>query len=38
MNEPLAFKLRPKKINDIIGQQHLVGKNKIIYNMVNNKK
>lgn len=38
MNEPLAFKLRPKKINDIIGQQHLIGKNKIIYNMVNNKK
>lgn len=38
MNEPLAFKLRPKKINDIIGQQHLIEKNKIIYNMVNNKK
>ena len=36
--EILADKLRPKKINDIIGQQHLVGKNKIIYNMVNNKK
>ncbi len=38
MNEPLAFKLRPTKIDDIIGQQHLIGKNKVIYNMVNNKK
>ena len=34
----LANKLRPKKINDIIGQNHLVGKDKIITNMVKNKK
>ena len=38
MNEPLAIKLRPKKIDDIVGQQHLVGENKIIRNMVNNKR
>ena len=38
MNEPLAIKLRPTNINDVIGQQHLVGKNKIIYNLVKNKK
>lgn len=38
MNEPLANKLKPKCINDIIGQEHLVGKDKIIYNMVKNKK
>lgn len=37
-NEPLAIKLRPKNINEIIGQQHLVGENKIIRNMVRNKK
>lgn len=37
-NEPLAIKLRPKNINEIIGQQHLVGENKIIRNMVNNKR
>lgn len=36
--EILANKIRPTKLDDIIGQQHLVGKNKIIYNMVNNKK
>ena len=37
-NEPLASKIRPKKIRDIIGQNHLVGKDKIICNMVKNKK
>ena len=34
--EILADKLRPKKLDDIIGQQHLVGPNKIIRNLVNN--
>ena len=38
MNEPLAFKLKPIKINDIVGQEHLIGKNKIIYNLIKNKK
>ena len=38
MEELLAIKLRPNKINDIVGQQHLVGENKIIYNLVKNKK
>ena len=36
--EPLAIKLRPKKIEDIVGQQHLIGKNQILYNLVKNKK
>ena len=27
--EPLAYKLRPTKLADIVGQQHLVGKDKI---------
>ena len=38
MVEPLAIKMRPKKLDDIVGQQHLIGKNKIIRNLVNNKK
>lgn len=38
MTEPLAYQLRPKKIEDIIGQQHLVGEHKVLYNMVKNKK
>lgn len=38
MNELLAIKLRPSKIDDIVGQEHLVGKGKILYNLVKNKK
>lgn len=38
MNEPLAVKLRPKSISEIIGQKHLVGEHKVIYNMVKNKR
>ncbi len=38
MSEPLAIKLRPKCIKEIVGQQHLVGKDKIIYNMLKNNK
>lgn len=34
--EILADKLRPQKLDDIIGQQHLVGPNKIIRNLVEN--
>ena len=30
MTEPLAFRLRPKTLDDIIGQKHLVGKNGVI--------
>lgn len=36
MTEPLAIKLRPKNIDDIIGQTHLVGKGAPIRNFVNN--
>lgn len=38
MEEFLSIKLRPKKLSDIIGQKHLVGENKIITNLVKNKK
>ena len=36
MNTPLAIKLRPKSIDEIIGQEHLVSKNAPIYNMIKN--
>jgi len=36
--ELLANKLRPKNLNDIIGQQHLIGENKVLYNLVKNGK
>lgn len=32
--QPLAFRMRPKNIDDIIGQEHLVGQGKIIDRMV----
>lgn len=32
--EPLAYRMRPTKIEEIIGQDHLVGKGKIIERMV----
>lgn len=34
--EILADKLRPKNLDEIIGQKHLVGENKVIRNLVNN--
>ncbi len=36
--EILADKLRPTKLDDIIGQHHLIGKNKIFNNLISNKK
>ena len=36
--EILADILRPKKLDDVVGQNHLVGNNKIISNLVKNKK
>src|SRR5690554_2473456 len=38
MNKPLAYSLRPKSLEDIVGQEHLVGENKVIYSMLKNKK
>ena len=38
MNKPLALKLAPTSLNEIIGQTHLVGEGKIISNLVKNKK
>lgn len=34
MQKPLAFRMRPTTIDDIVGQQHLVGEGKIIRRMV----
>ena len=35
---PLADILRPLKLDDVAGQKHLIGKGKVIRNLVNNKK
>ncbi|AKP66392.1 replication-associated recombination protein A [Companilactobacillus ginsenosidimutans] len=34
MQKPLAYRMRPTNIDEVVGQQHLVGKNKIIRRMV----
>ena len=37
MNTPLAVKMCPEKLSDLVGQEHLIGKNKIIFNLIKNK-
>ncbi len=38
MNEPLAITMRPNNIDDVIGQKHLLGENKILRNLIENNK
>lgn len=38
MKEPLAFRLRPEKLDDVIGQEHLVGKDKILRRLIEEKR
>ena len=38
MDKPLALKLAPTTIKDVIGQKHLIGKDMILSNLVKNKK
>jgi len=37
MQELLALKMRPTKLSDVVGQSHLIGENRVIYNMVKHK-
>ena len=32
--QPLAYRMRPRNLSEVVGQQHLVGPNKIIFRMV----
>lgn len=38
MNDLLAMKLRPNTLEEVIGQEHLLGKDKVLYNLIKNKK
>ena len=38
MDKPLALKMQPKSIKDVVGQKHLLGEGKILSNLVKNKK
>ena len=37
MNQPLAYRMRPEKLDEIVGQEHLIGENKILRKCVENK-
>ncbi len=34
MDKPLAYRMRPTKLEDVIGQQHLVGDKSVITRMI----
>lgn len=36
MNKPLAFEVRPATLDEIIGQKHILGEEKILRNLINN--
>ncbi|MDY2888815.1 MAG: replication-associated recombination protein A [Candidatus Caccosoma sp.] len=36
MKQPLAFRMRPKNTNEILGQEHILGEGKFITNMLKN--
>ncbi|MBQ6820752.1 MAG: AAA family ATPase, partial [Clostridium sp.] len=36
--QPLADKMRPTKIDDIVGQSDILGKGKVLRNLIENKK
>ncbi len=38
MIEPLAFRIRPKKLEDVKGQDHLIGKDRILSKLIENKR
>lgn len=38
MDKPLAVKLRPTSLKEVVGQTHLIGENKVLTNLVKNKK
>lgn len=38
MEKPLALKLAPNSIKEVIGQQHLLGEGKVLNNLIKNKK
>ena len=34
MSEPLAERMRPRSLDDYVGQKHLVGPNAVLRNMI----
>jgi len=34
LNEPLAYRMRPKNLDEYVGQEHILGKDKILYRTI----
>ena len=34
MNEPLAYRMCPKTLDDYVGQEHIIGKDKLLYRII----
>ena len=34
LNQPLAYRVRPKKLEDFVGQEHILGKDKLLYRTI----
>ena len=34
LNEPLAYRMKPKSLEDYVGQEHILGENKILYRTI----
>ena len=34
MSEPLAYRMRPKTLEDYVGQEHVIGKDKLLYRTI----
>ena len=33
-NKPLAYRMRPKSLDEYVGQEHILGKDKILYRTI----
>ena len=34
LSHPLAYRMRPKTLEEYVGQEHILGKNKILYRTI----
>ena len=34
LSKPLAYRMRPKTLDEYVGQDHILGKNKILYRTI----
>lgn len=34
LSKPLAYRMRPKSLNEFVGQEHILGQDKILYRTI----